>query len=219
MAREIQQVRRIAFDQQELGMGFNSDTGHVVGTALDFDEPTPQRTQEACTSASIVSTQEAVMESLNMSFEAEGRYALSSASLKAEFSRNTKYNSVSTFIVARMVVQNQIARGRNFRVTPAAQQLLDTNQIEKFGRAFGDSFVRGRLSGGEFYAVMRITSFDSAMQQSLGVTLQAEINGGLAAGEFNGQFKKPIGTRRQNRSSTSSSTSAVAPGPSRSAPR
>jgi hypothetical protein len=190
MPTQIEQVRRIAFDQQELGMGFNSDTGQVVGTALDFDDPTPQGAQEASASASIVTTQEAVMASLNMSFEAAGRYALSSASLKAEFSRNTTYNSVSTFVVARMVVQNQIARGRNFRVKPEAQKLLDTNQGETFQRAFGDSFVRGRLTGGEFYAVMRITSFDTSVQQSLGVTLQAEINGGVAEGEFKGQFNK-----------------------------
>ena len=190
MPTQIEQVRRIAFDQQELGMGFNSDTGQVVGTALDFDAPTPQGAQEASSSASIVTTQEAVMESLNMSFEAEGRYALSSASLKAEFSRNTKYNSVSTFVVARMVVQNQIARGRNFRVKREAEELLETNQADMFARAFGDSFVRGLLSGGEFYAVMRITSFDTSVQQSLGVTLQAEINGGVAAGEFKGQFNK-----------------------------
>ena len=189
MPSQIEQVRRIAFDQQELGMGFNSDTGQVVGTALDFDAPAPPGAQEASSSASMVTTQEAVMESLNMSFEAAGRYALSSASLKAEFSRNTTYNSVSTFVVARMVVQNQIARGRNFRVKQEAQDLLETNQAA-FDRAFGDSFVRGLLSGGEFYAVMRITSFDTSVQQSLGVTLQAEINGGLTEVDFKGEFTK-----------------------------
>jgi hypothetical protein len=189
MPQQIEQIRRIAFDQQELGMGFNSDTGQVVGTALDFDAPTPQGAQEASSSASIVTTHDAVMNALNMSFEAEGRYALSSASLKAEFSRSTTYNSVSTFVVARMVVQNQIARGRNFRVKPEAAELLETNQHDTFQAAFGDSFVRGRLSGGEFYAVIRITSFDTSVQQSLGVTLQAEINGGIGAGGFAGQFQ------------------------------
>src|SRR4249920_1736674 len=111
VAKPIEQIRRIAFDQQEIGMGFNSDTGKVVGTALLFDEPTKEPGQEALASATIVTTHESLMDSLDMSFEAEGRYAFSSGSLKAKFSKATTYNSVSTFVIARMVVQNQITRG------------------------------------------------------------------------------------------------------------
>ncbi len=184
----VPQIRRIAFDQQEIGMGFNSDTGQVVGTALEFDAPTPAAGQEASATATIVTTHESLMESLNFSFEAEGRYGFSSVGVKADFAKSTTYNSVSTFVVARMVVQNQIIRGRNFRISQHAQDVLDREPFEVFTRAFGDSFVRGRLTGGEFYAVMRITSLETGLQTSLGVTLQAEINGGVAGGSFKGSL-------------------------------
>jgi len=34
-------------------------------------------------------------------------------------------------------------------------------RFEEFTKAFGDSFVRGLQTGGEFYAVIRITSVSS----------------------------------------------------------
>lgn len=49
--------------------------------------------------------------------------------------------------------------------------------------------MRGIKTGGEFYAVMRITSTDSSVETDLGITLEAEINGVVAGGSFNGKLK------------------------------
>lgn len=124
-----------------------------------------------------------------MSFEASGRYGFFSGSAKANFSESSSYNSTSTFLVARCVVRNPLTRGRNFKVSSAAQALLDTNRFTEFKKAFGDSFVRGLQTGGEFYAVIRITSVSSSKQSELSTALHAEFNGLVASGSFSGKFE------------------------------
>ena len=98
----VPQVRTLIFNTEEIGMGFNSDTGLAVGTALDFDVPTKEPGQEAHATAEFVTSHEALMESLNVSSQAQGRYGFSSGSAKVKFSKNTSYNSVSTFVLGKL---------------------------------------------------------------------------------------------------------------------
>ncbi|WP_344516065.1 hypothetical protein [Dactylosporangium maewongense] len=181
------------FNDEEIGMGFNSESGLAVGTALeDFtvaENPTAPGA-EAIASITIINTHEELQEHLGMSFEAQGRYGFFSASAKANFSDSTKFNSTSTFVVARCVVGNSLRRGKSFKVALEAKALLDANRFDEFKRAFGDSFIRGLQTGGEFYAVIRITSISTSKQSELGATLQAEANGLAASGDFKIAFTK-----------------------------
>ncbi|MCC6315535.1 MAG: hypothetical protein IT337_16170 [Thermomicrobiales bacterium] len=188
----VQQVRRIIFNDEEIGMGFNSESGLAVGAALEGFTvgPDPAASgQEVLASITIVNSQEELMDRLGMSFEAQGRYGFYSASAKAEFAESSKFNSMSTFLVARCIVQNPMKRGRNFSVRAAAQDLLDAIQFQQFQTAFGDSFVRGLQTGGEFYSIVRITSVSTSTQSELAATLQAEANGLIASGSFKGKFE------------------------------
>jgi hypothetical protein len=190
---EVAQVRRLTFNDEEIGMGFNSKTGLAVGSALEGFTvvENPAATGAELTSAiSIVSTHEELQESVGMSFEAQGRYGLVAGSAKAQFSEKTNYNSMSTFVIASVVVENPLRRGKNFRITADAKALLDSLQMDKFERAFGDSFVRGLQTGGEFYAVVRITSVSTSTQTALSAALQAEYNGLAASGSFKAEFEK-----------------------------
>ncbi|ETI69401.1 hypothetical protein [Neobacillus vireti] len=186
----VKQIRNLVFNKEEIGMGFNSETGLAVGTALEgFTIPDPVfNGQQVFSSISIINSHEELMESLGMSFEASGRYGLASGSLKAKFSESSNYNSTSTFLVAGVTVQNPISRGKNFKVSDTAKALLNANRFDEFKRAFGDSFVRGLQTGGEFYAVIRITSVNSSQQSKLSLGLEAEFNGLAAAGSFKTSF-------------------------------
>ncbi|GAB2765860.1 hypothetical protein GCM10027072_75800 [Streptomyces bullii] len=172
-------------------MGFNSESGLAVGTALHnftVDENPVATGQEVSASIVIVTSHEQLMDSMGMSFEGHGRYGLVSGSAKAKFAESSNFNSTSTFVVARCVVQNPLRRGKSFQVTAPAQALLDSQRFEEFKAAFGDSFVRGLQTGGEFYAVIRITSVSTAKQSELSATLQAEANGLIASGGFSAAF-------------------------------
>jgi len=179
----VPQIRVLNYNGEEIGMGFNSDTGLAIGTALDFDPPDPNTSQEATSDVQIVTSHESLMESINMSASAEGRYGFSQVSGKVKWSNDTGYNTTSTFVVARMVIQNLVNRGRNFRIKPAVEPLLSSNQ-DAFGEAFGDCFVRALFKGGEFYCVLRITSVDTTTQTSLAADLAADIQAGAASATF-----------------------------------
>jgi hypothetical protein len=186
----ISQVRLLHYNGEDIGRGFNSDTGLAVGVALDFDSPSIVQSQESSSSCEIVTSHEELMDSLHLSAQAEGHYLFASASVKTDFSKTTKYNTVSTFVVARTLINNNvISRGHNFRITPTAKALLDSHQDASFHTAFGDSFVRGLVTGGEFYAVMRITSVETSRQESLAVSLKATIDTPTAGGSFSGDLK------------------------------
>ncbi|THA74892.1 hypothetical protein [Streptomyces sp. A0592] len=190
---EIPQIRRLLFNDEEIGMGFNSESGLAVGTPLQgftiADNPAAPG-GEVIADVSIMNTHEELQKSLGMSFEAQGRYGFISSSGKARFSESTKFNSTSTFLIARCIVNNSLRRGKNFQTTAEAQQLLTANRLEEFTKAFGDSFIRGLQTGGEFYAVIRITSVSTSTQAELAATLQGEINGLVGGGSFKGAYQE-----------------------------
>jgi N-acetylneuraminic acid mutarotase len=183
----IDQVRLIDFTDAEpqTGMGFNSATLVFPGTALSFSpgSPDPAETGKVVTGhATIISSHEELMDQIGVSVAASGRYGLASASAKMNFSKSTGYNSSSTFVLAQASVVNPIVRGKDFQLTGPASALLNALNIDSFKTAFGDSFVRGIKSGGEFFAVFRLTSLRQETQQQLASTLTAEINGLLIGG-------------------------------------
>src|SRR5262245_34245087 len=180
MPVRIPQVRRILFNGEEIGMGFNSESGLAVGTALegftvDSDPVSPGG--EVFATVTIVETHESLMDCMGLSFEAQGRYGFLSGGAKVNYAESSSFNSTSTFLVAKCVVRNALRRGRGFRVIEdPAKQLLDSLRFEEFKTAFGDSFVRGLQTGGEFYTVIRITSFSTTTQSKLAAALHAEYN-------------------------------------------
>ncbi|MEH7180939.1 hypothetical protein [Neobacillus vireti] len=189
----MQQVRRIEYNDERIGMGFNSESGLAIGTALEgftVTEDPVAPGQQVSSTVTIINSHDQLMEHLGMSFEAQGRYGFFSASAKATFSSTTNYNSTSTFVVAKCVVKNPFRRGENFSVKQPAKNLLDSLRFDEFKTAFGDCFVRGIQTGGEYYAVIRITSISTSKQTDLGVTLQGEMNGVVASGEFEAKYRK-----------------------------
>jgi len=189
----VDQVRFIDFTDAEpqTGMGFNSATMVFPGTALDFSpgSPDPAETgQVVGGNARIINSHEELMDRIGVSVAASGRYGLAAAKAKLDFSKTTGFNSSSTFVLAEASVLNPIVRGKNFHVNDTASHLLTAINLDGFKTAFGDSFVRGIKSGGEFFAVFRLTSLRQETQQQLAGSLTGEINGIVAAGAFSAAF-------------------------------
>jgi hypothetical protein len=191
----IPQVRLLMSKNERIGMGFNSDSGLAVGTPFEMDNIVVEKDpsapgQVAFSTITLINTHEELMKNMGLSVEAEGRYGFFSAALKAQFAETTSYNSTSTFLMAKVIVQNPFLRGRNFKLTPDANAVLQVpgTGIKNFKTAFGDSFARGLQTGGEFYAVIRITSVSSRTERDLAASLEAEYNGLVAAGKFKGKF-------------------------------
>jgi Leucine-rich repeat (LRR) protein len=180
---KIPQIQTLNYNGEDIGMGFNRDTGLAVGTALDFTLPVGELAQESSGEVSIVTSHEDLMTKLHTSVEVGGRYYFLSGGGKVDYSNNTDYNTSSTFVLARSILQNTVQRGKEFILKPQFQHLHDTDP-EAFNTAFGDSFVRAHFNGGEFYAMMRLTSTSSDTESKLATSLQLDLQGGVVAGSF-----------------------------------
>lgn len=189
---DVPQVRMLAFNNEEIGMGFNSTTGLAVGTCLEgFQIEDGGLGQEVVSSIDFVESHDQLMTTIGFSFEAQGRYGFFSGGAKAAFSETTNFNSVSTFLVVRVIVKNPLRRGKGFRVIDdPAGRLLTAERLPEFNGAFGDSFVRGLQTGGEFYAVIRITSVSKDVEAKLAASAHAEASGLVASGSFNAALQQ-----------------------------
>jgi hypothetical protein len=192
-----EQVFMIPYDQREpeIGMGFNTRTGEFVGTAITFQDMTASAVnpgQHGGGTALIINTHDELVDRIDAGASASARYGTASGSLKLQFSSETQYNSTSTFILATSVVDNTLTRGHVPSVPDSspARELLAANRVDDFHRAFGDAFVRGIKTGGQYYAVIRITSVDTSTQSSLATKLSGEINGMVAGGSFQASYNQ-----------------------------
>src|SRR4051794_32840730 len=92
-----EQISLIPFSGQLIGQGYNSETGENVGTPLSVEsvfEDASTDAQTAGTSFEMVTTQDALKESLGISASADGRVGMFSGGAKMSFSEE---NSVNTF--------------------------------------------------------------------------------------------------------------------------
>jgi hypothetical protein len=190
------QVMTIPFDNQEIGQGYNSQTRENVGTALTFTGPSEDQVapgQQATTTFEIVSDQESLVHSLNVSGDVSAHYMLFSADAKLAFSDDHAVNSYSSYIVGRSIAINAERRGHDFKLTSDAEPILHMpDGMKEFNTAFGDMFVRSLSTGGEFLIVARITSTSEEHQQKLTASLHGEYNG-LAVGiSFNAAYSNAM---------------------------
>jgi hypothetical protein len=137
------QVIVMPFNGQEIGQGYNSDTGESIGTALtttNVNEDKVVDGQEVTTTIEIVTSQESLMESLGIAASADARYGLFSGGGKFDFAQKHAVNSFLSFIAGRCVVRNAVRHGHGFKLTEDANKLVTAQRMEDFKTAFGEMF-------------------------------------------------------------------------------
>jgi hypothetical protein len=187
----VRQRIQAPFDGHVIGQGFNSETGERVGTGLTIGQIGEDQVADGQITTirfHMVTSQQSMESSLNISAEIEARYMLFSGGAKFSFAEKNAVNSSSTYIVGSCVVMNATRFGRNFAPTTDAGRLIQTGDTEGFKRAFGDRFCEALRTGGELYTVIRITSSNTSHQSNIAASLHAELNALPAAGSFKAAF-------------------------------
>ncbi|WP_157630524.1 hypothetical protein [Kribbella catacumbae] len=196
------QERTIPFrDGMALGVGINDLTG-AVGTlpAIIFDTSAASAADEGMEGrfdTSLVNSSEQMYSSLGVNVSAEGRYGLFSAEGKFTFAEESRFNSSSTFLVARADIQNAFQRVQNPNPTQDAQDLVRDGKTELFRKRYGDLFIRGVKSGGEYIAVLSITNESQADQRELGIALKASFDGIAAGGSVSTEIQSTVSKLRE----------------------
>ncbi|MEU4275338.1 hypothetical protein AB0F57_10375 [Streptomyces tanashiensis] len=137
---------------------------------------------------SLIQSYESLQKAIDMEVEASGRYGLFSAEGKFKFVDQANFNTQSTFLLARVVVENAFKQCMEATLTDPARKLLANNKADVFRQRFGDSYVRGIKDGGEYFALISITSSFLEEQHKIGVALRARYDGLVASGEVSGDF-------------------------------
>lgn len=180
--------RNIPFvDGMDLGLGFDDLTGEPGSLAAVTFTPTEaiaDSGQEATYDTVIITTAEQLYEQLNVSVNAEGRYGLFSSKGKFEFLDKSHFSRTATFLVAHATVNSAFIRAKDPAPVEDAKQLVKDRNTELFRQRYGDYFIRGIQSGGEYIAIISITSEESQTEQKLAANLKASFDGIVASGSL-----------------------------------
>lgn len=168
------------------GMGVNLLNGDIAGKAVDpgvISAPTQAGGQATTYNLSLINSIEELYSSIGLSVEASGHYGLFNASGKYGYAKESKFNSQSTFLLARCVVENAFTQAEDVQIRPDAASLIEQGKITLFQQRYGDGFVRGMQTGGEFFAIISITSSSREDQKSIAASLQAKYGGLFASAQ------------------------------------
>ncbi|MGW0184805.1 hypothetical protein ACWDV7_03515 [Streptomyces sp. NPDC003362] len=196
------QQRIVPFaDGMALGLGLDDLTG-AVGTlrAITFETATAATSDEGMEArydTALLYSSQQMYESLGVSVSAEGRYGMFSAEGKFSFAEQSRFNSQSTFLLARADIQNAFVSVDRPAPVEDAHELVSRGDTETFRKRYGDLFIRGMKSGGEFIAILSITSESQENQRKLGVALKASFDGLMASGSVSTEIQHEIAELRQ----------------------
>jgi hypothetical protein len=144
--------------------------------------------QKVSYDVAIIESASELSSALGISASAEMRYGLFSASGSLELSEKAQYKTAATYVLARCNVENAPVQLFDPAAKESAVKLKDNPS--NFRRAFGDTFVRAAIAGGQFYALLEIIHKDTQKQKSLAASIQAEYNGYIGSAEAKFEMKK-----------------------------
>jgi hypothetical protein len=181
----------------ELGKGFNSLKGEALGTIFQSDlvysDPRGFEGQKVDFKMSRIEDVETLYEELGISIESSGRYGLFSASAKFNFAQSSNFNSYSVFYLLSVKVENAVKHIKKYELNPTVAQWLTDGKTEKFLRGFGDSYISGMITGGEFFAVYEFVCTDESSKTQIGAQLEAEYGSAMFTGvEVSAKFNSTV---------------------------
>jgi len=165
------------------GMGINLLNGDVVGKALNPATPSTipnAKGQVVSYVLEIVNSMEDLYGKLGVSVEASGRYGVFNASGKMQYANESKFNAQATFLLARCKVTNAFTQVEQVQITSAALDLFQKNPTE-FRKRYGDGYVRGMVTGGEYCAIISVISRSQEEQTSVAASIKASYKAGLSS--------------------------------------
>jgi hypothetical protein len=139
--------------------------------------------QDVTTDLVVLKSQEEFQQSLDISASVNGQYGLFSGNAKFDFASRVGFQSESTFIIARVVVKNAFTQIKGAKLAPNAIKLIEEGKWDRLREQFGDVYVRGFETGGEFYGVLEISSSSKTAQKKIAASLQVKYGTPLAGGK------------------------------------
>ncbi|APF25236.1 MULTISPECIES: hypothetical protein [Clostridium] len=182
-----------------LGIGFNRATNDIhPSPALDgvdvYRDLPNANGQEVLFRVELVSSTESIMEKLNVSARASLKYGITgSGSARTNFSSLFKQNSYSIYVVVQVIVTNKQTLLDMSKVTLKQEAAkMYKNDPESFLKQYGDSFIYGLITGGEFIGVLEITSKTASELNEIRAAISGKASVGLWSGNASASFEQAM---------------------------
>jgi hypothetical protein len=176
-------------DGMKIGLGYNRLTGDVmpskgaVGPSVSgLGQAGGQQVAIDCVTVEDV---ESLHKSLGVSVDAGGSYMGFSGSAKVDYLSSCDFSSFSTYVIVRVSVQNAFTSLDEPELSPDASELVVNGNPARFRERFGDTFIAGVRSGGEYFAIYQLTSTSQSERESLAVQVHAAFSGVVAYAQLN----------------------------------
>lgn len=183
-----------------LGLGYNSASNivHPVPAFVNVGNTysvSMAQGQEVYMRIELLSNTLSLAEQMGVSASASLSYALTNkGSAKAFFSQSSKQNNYSIYVLVQIYVTNNttlLDLTKNYELKPEAKKLLPQNQPE-FIQQYGESFVSGIITGGEFIGILEIKSESDQEFQEIKTKLKGSGNWGAYDIKGSATFEKKL---------------------------
>jgi hypothetical protein len=156
-------------DGHAFGIGVKSATGGrrglgVVGSVSQIPGASGGSGGFQWTSIQTTSDME---DQLGISADASGGVGLFSASDRFNFAKNSKIQQTSIAVLLHCTRQFGFQQIDDPALSPSSAQLVSQGQLDLFADRFGDCFVVGLRTGGQFFGILRIDTKNEESRQTV----------------------------------------------------
>jgi hypothetical protein len=173
-------------DGMKVGLGYDVLTGvatkspAVLGSSLTA--PAGAGGQIVKTTLQIVQESSVLRQALGISVDASVGNLFGDASAKFKFASDIAVNSFSLYVVVGVEVFNATRTLDNPVLSLEASDLLREHQNARFRDRFGDRFILGIKTGGEYFAIYKVESLDTTERTSIAAEIHARAGAPVVAG-------------------------------------
>ncbi|MHB9841920.1 hypothetical protein Q8F57_044880 [Paraburkholderia terrae] len=178
----------------DFGLGFDSATGNIRGLAVTRTPAAPvpgADGQMVRFHVHSVTTISEVKSALGVSADASFAGISGSGSASVEFAESSELHSYSCFLLVSSSVTNASTHMLDEKLitgpgSPA--ELIASGNLDRFHDAFGDLYIKGIETGGQFFAIIQIATSDSTDQTNVAASLSVTAFVGAGVGSLQSHF-------------------------------
>jgi hypothetical protein len=175
----------------DFALGFNSATGEIRGQAVTRTPASPVPNADGQTvlfHVHSVTEISDVKKSLGVSVEAQAAFLGGGGSAAFDFAESSSLHSFSSYLLVSSFVTNASTHMLNEELLPSAKELVAAGRPDRFLQEFGDLYVKGIETGGEFFALVEVQTSDSTDQTNVAASLSVVAFAGGGAESMKAHF-------------------------------
>ena len=188
-----QQLKIPFVDGMKVGLGFDLLTGKPTSSAAvtgsSITPPQQGGGQTVTTTFRLVQEVDALEEALGLSASVAGGYAGFQGTAKLNFSKQCSVTQYCLYVVLSVEVINSCVSMDSPALVPDAVELLRAGNTTRFRERFGNRYISGLKTGGEYYAVYRVQSFDQEERGSISAKIAASFHNPLLSASLNTEIE------------------------------